>query len=146
MTLPVLISVALALTATPDAPPAAVPTGYIYSAIWNDLGLNGLIGNGNHLAWLWWNAGQQDAQPIPLHIQDLSCTPNTAGYRCAFGLLRDGGPRAFAGETAPDRIACTAQLVPRDDSWAVQHHRPSPRGGHSRTDMRCEVPPAAGDN
>lgn len=140
-----ILAAAIVMTAAPAPAPTGDINAAIWPAIWNDLELNGLIGNGNHLAWLWYNASQQDAQPIPLHIQALDCKADAAGYRCAFTLLRDGGPRAYAGETAPDRIACTAQFVRKDDGWAVKHLPPR-HGGHSRTDMRCDAAPAAGED
>jgi hypothetical protein len=132
------------LAAVGLSPPEEPLAGQLRAAIWNDLQLNAMIGNGNWLASLWYNAGQEDAKAPDLHILDMSCGSNREGYRCSFTLLRDGGVRMAFNEAAPDRLNCTAQFVRQEESggWMVKHR--SPRGsGHSRTDMPCKAVPAS---
>ena len=116
-------------------------TARIYGAIWDDLQLNAVIGNGNWLGSLWYNAGQP-GKPT-LHIRDLECDAEGRNYRCTFALLRDGGPKVLNGESAPDRLACAADFERDPESssgWTVRHLRPG-RSGHSRTTMSCEASP-----
>jgi hypothetical protein len=122
------------------SPPEDPLADQLYAAIWNDLQLNAVIGNGNWLASLWYNAGQEDAKAPDLHILDMSCDSTREGHRCSFTLLRDGGARMAFNEPAPDRLACTAQFVRRKDAdgWMVKH-RPPRGSGHSRTDMQCKA-------
>lgn len=131
------------LAAASLSPPVEPLAGHLRAAIWNDLQLNAMIGNGNWPASLWYNAGQQDVKAPNLHILDLSCGSNREGYSCSFMLLRDGGVRTAFNEAAPDRLDCSAQFVrsKEPDEWTVKH-RP-PRGpGHSRTNMQCKAAPA----
>ena len=113
--------------------------GPIRSAIWSDLELNAMIGNGNWLGSLWYNAG--DADKPTLHIRDLACCPAEAGYYCEFILFRDGGPVKVFQELAPDELHCKADFE-RDPenktAWQVKHRPPRPTGGHSQTSMTCE--------
>jgi len=136
-----LMTLVAAASLTPPEEPLA---GSLRAAIWNDLQLNSMIGNGNWLASLWYNAGQEDAKAPDLHILNISCDGSRKGYRCTFTLLRDGGVRTAFNEAAPDRLDCNAHFVRREDSdeWMVKHL--PPRGsGHSRTDMRCEAVPSS---
>lgn len=133
-----LILLAAAGLSAPTEPLA----GLLRAAIWNDLQLNAMIGSGNRLASLWYNAAQEDAAAPRLHILDLSCRSNREGHRCAFTLLRDGGVGTVFDETAPDRLGCSAQFVRDEESggWTVRH-RPPRGAGHTRTDMQCEAAP-----
>ncbi|WP_298287251.1 hypothetical protein, partial [Novosphingobium sp.] len=108
------------------SPPEEPLAGQLRAAIWNDLQLNAMIGNGNWLASLWYNAGQEDAKTPDLHILDMSCRSNREGHRCSFALLRDGGVRMAFSEAAPDRLNCTAQFVRQEKSngWMVKHRPP----------------------
>lgn len=126
------------------SPPEEPLAGQLRSAIWSDLQLNAMIGNGNWLASLWYNAGQEDAKAPDLHILDMSCVSNREGHRCSFTLLRDGGVRMALNEAAPDRLNCSAQFVRWEESggWTVKH-RPPRGSGHSRTDMQCKAVPAS---
>lgn len=121
--------------ATMVAPPEPV-AGQLNAAIWSDLQLNAMIGNGNWIASLWYNAG--DGSSPDLHIRDLECRKRGPGMECAFELVRDGGTRTVAGEPAPDRLSCTAFFIRAEDrrGWAVMHTPPK-RVGHSRTSMAC---------
>src|SRR3954471_5432981 len=73
------------------------------SAIWADLEGNAMIGNGNWLASLWYQAGSDTAPN--LHIQELACAKTRSGHRCSFLLHRDGGPVTILNEMAPDNLA-----------------------------------------
>ncbi|MBH0113171.1 hypothetical protein I5E68_09455 [Novosphingobium sp. YJ-S2-02] len=128
------------LAAAGLSPPNEPLAGQLRAAIWSDLQLNTLIGNGNLLGSLWYNAGQVDAKAPDLHILDMACSNNREGHRCSFTLLRDGGPRMAFNEVAPDRLACKAQFVRREQSgeWIVKH-RPPRGSGHTRTDMKCKA-------
>jgi hypothetical protein len=103
-----------------------------------------MIGNGNDLGWLWYNAGE-DGTP-DLHIRDLRCGRGLfGGHRCDFRLVRDGGVKTYLGEQAPDRLNCRAVFGPDPDdpsAWKVKHYPPAPEGGHSRTSMTCKVAPS----
>jgi hypothetical protein len=126
----------IAAAAAALTPPFAPLKGQLQAAIWADLELNAMIGNGNWLASLWYNAGS-DAGPN-LHLRELRCATDHAGQRCSFVLLRDGGPSMALGETAPDKLVCIASFAHHHDGWSVVHT--TPRGaGHSRTTMECKV-------
>jgi hypothetical protein len=139
-----MLSMLTMLAAASLSPPQEPLAGQLRAAIWYDLQLNAVIGNGNRLASLWYNAGQEDAKAPALHILDMSCGSNREGHHCSFLLLRDGGVRMDFNEAAPDRLICTAQLVRREESdgWKVKH-RPPRGSGHSRTDMQCKAVPAS---
>jgi hypothetical protein len=128
----------LALLATaPLSPPAEATAGKLRAAIWSDLLLNGVIGNGNRLASLWYNAGNETTRN--LHVQDLRCHGGDAAQHCSFALLRDGGLAKVLGEDAPDKLACDAAFIRSKvgDGWEVKHIPPH-RAGHSQTMMRCK--------
>ncbi|WP_303828158.1 hypothetical protein [Asticcacaulis taihuensis] len=117
--------------------PAEPLAGQLRAAIWSDLQLNAMIGNGNWLASLWYNAGEDNSEAEPLHIQNISCVSSHQGYQCAFTLLRDGGVRVIFNEVAPARLTCNAQFVKSGtDGWEVKH-LPLHGAGHSRTTMQC---------
>jgi len=123
------------------APPAEPRAGQLRAAIWDDLQLNGMIGNGNEVASLWMNFwGYADDPPL-LHILDLACRGSEMVQRCRFDLLREGGAIVVDGRTVPDRIRCRAMIRRTRDGegeWAIPHLPPNPGGGHSRTTLRCE--------
>jgi hypothetical protein len=125
---------AMAAFSIPDEPLA----GQLRAAIWDDLQRNAVIGSGNRLAALWYEAGRDESPAPHLHIQALDCIATRAGQRCSFNLWRAGGPRWALGEVAPDRLSCRAPFVQQSGEWSVRH-RPPPGAGHSRTDMRCRV-------
>jgi hypothetical protein len=127
------------LAAAPFATPTEPLAGQLRAAIWHDLGVNALIGNGNWVASLWYNAGSEDPKAADLHIQDLSCRSRTEGHLCSFTLFRDGGVKIVLGEQAADKLTCNATFVQTKDleGWAVKHVPPT-RMGHSQTTMRCK--------
>jgi hypothetical protein len=126
-----LTAVAAALT-----PPAEPLRGQLQSAIWADLQLNAMIGNGNWLASLWYNAGSDTASD--LHIRELMCSQDGSVQRCSFALHRDGGPKEVMGEAAPEALICLADFEKTDDGWSISHTRPH-KVGHSQTSMRCKT-------
>jgi len=136
LVLPVLLAVAAM-----SAPDEAL-AGEVRAAVWDDLQLNAMIGNGNWIASLWYNASNGDPEAPDLHINGLLCQPHGQGYYCSFRLFRGGGPRRVLGEEAPDKLDCTATLVSTRDEGGirltVKHTPPPPGGGHSRTTMRCK--------
>lgn len=132
------------LAATQLALPEALADRF-RAAIWHDLAVNAMGGNGNWSAALWYDAGSADPATPNLHIKDLGCRSVGERYRCGFTLHRDGGMVKVMGEAAPDRLLCTAILVPSPDDagqWSVRHSPPR-RRGHSQTSMRCKRAPAA---
>jgi hypothetical protein len=109
-------------------------------AIWADLQLNGMIGNGNEVAALWLDYWGSENEGRPLHILDLVCHGNNTAQRCRFDMLREGGTITVDGKSVPDRIRCRAAIL-RDEegNWHIPHVPPNPRsGGHSRTTLRCK--------
>ena len=127
----ILIAIAASLT-----PPSEPLKGQLQSAIWADLQLNGMIGNGNRLASLWYNAGSDTVSD--LHIRELTCLQVGSVQRCSFALYRDGGPKKVMGETAPDALMCLADFRRIDGGWSVSHTPPR-KVGHSRTSMQCKT-------
>ena len=118
-----------------SAPPEPLK-GQLHSAIWKDLQLNAMIGNGNWPASLWYQAGSDTAPD--LHIQYLICTKRGSRQRCSFTLQRDGGPKRVLGEAAPAELACFATFASDGEGWSVVHTPPH-RAGHSMTTMRCKA-------
>ena len=132
-----MLTILLASAYATLSPPPEPIKGQLQSAIWADLQLNAMIGNGNWLASLWYNAGS-DASPN-LHIQELKCVEFRSGQQCSFELYRDGGPGTVMGETAPDKLICAANFSLSKDGWSVVHTPPR-KAGHSKTSMRCATP------
>jgi hypothetical protein len=144
-----MFSAILALTAATAQPLPAPKDGEIYAAIWNDLFSGAWIGNGNGIGWLWYWGGHGGDDPrtptAPSHIDNLACKPMRTRYRCSFILRREGGPVTITAFTAPptmiapDILSCRALFYPdaQDGGWSIDHDPPPPRGGHSRTTMRC---------
>lgn len=128
-----LILTAIAAFLTPPSEPLK---GQLQSAIWADLELNAMIGNGNLLASLWYNAGSDTASD--LHIRELTCSQGGSAQRCSFLLYRDSGPKTAMGETAPDALVCVAKFNRTGDRWSVLHTPPR-KVGHSQTSMRCKT-------
>lgn len=135
------------LAASRMSPPAEPLAGQLRAAIWGDLQTNGMIGNGNAVAGLWMNFGYSDDAPA-LRMTRLVCRGDRATQHCRFNLLREGGVIQVDGRPVSDRIHCEAPIRRSgepDREWAIPHRRPSPRGGHSRTTMRCAWdPPSQG--
>jgi hypothetical protein len=130
-----LVAVLVAALQTLEAPPEPVK-GQVQSAIWADLQTNAMIGNGNWLASLWYQAGSDTAPN--LHIQHLACAKTRSGQRCSFVLHRDGGPITILNETAPDNLACVADFTEAKGEWSIVHTPPR-KTGHSKTSMRCKA-------
>lgn len=109
------------------------------AAIWNDLQLNAMIGNGNWIGSLWYQASSGNVDNPDLHIEQLECRTRGENYACSFILFREGGVATVLREQAPDRLSCEARFVPLDgeEGWSVQHIPPR-RAGHSRTTMECK--------
>jgi hypothetical protein len=131
-----------ALTLSASGVPDETGAAALRAAISYDLLLNGMIGSGNGLASLWWNAGRRDLSDH--HIRNLSCRPDRRTYSCSFTLFRDGGVVvSVLGDPAPDRLRCNA-VFERDPqsatAWRVRHYPPAPhRSEHTKTSMTCDV-------
>lgn len=131
---------ALMLLAATQAAQSEPLAGDLRSAIWSDLQLNAMIGNGNWIASLWYNAGADNPDSPDLHLTDLECKSSKRLYTCSFSLIRDGGVKMAFNQEAPDKLSCHAVFVPEVDGegWSVRHLPPSPQGGHSQTTMTCD--------
>jgi hypothetical protein len=134
-----MLTVLALLSLAPLAAPTEPLAKQLRAAIWYDLEVNALIGNGNWAGSLWYNAGSDALRAADLHIQDLACRSHSKGHRCSFTLFRDGGVVTILGEKAADKLTCDATLIEAKDNagWAVKHIPPR-RAGHSRTTMRCK--------
>ncbi|WP_333570824.1 hypothetical protein [Sphingomonas sp.] len=130
--LPVLLLAASAISSSSQEPSKE----QLHSAIWADLQLNAMIGNGNWPASLWYQAGSDTAPD--LHIRDLTCTKEGSQPRCSFNLHRDGGPKTVLGEAAAADLACSASFFADGEGWSVVHTPPR-HAGHSVTSMRCKA-------
>ncbi|HYG29328.1 MAG TPA: hypothetical protein VD887_03845 [Allosphingosinicella sp.] len=128
---------AVATAEAPMTPPSQPLARRLYGAIWDDLQLNAMIGNGNRIAALWYQAGADGTTHPLLHILDLRCRGRGTRRVCHFTLFREGGGATYLGEPAPDRLACTARFRRSRTIWGIEHIPPT-RGGHSQTAMRCE--------
>lgn len=122
------------------APPDEALAGKLRAAIWSDVQSNALIGNGNDLLFLWANAAVDRDNPPQLHIQDLRCSNGSMRLRCQFDLLRDGGIATYFGESAPDRLACSAgfRRSSRNEGWSIPRLPPGPDHAHSRITIECD--------
>lgn len=140
MTMPVLIALIGAMAAaTLMAPPPEPLAGKLRAAIWHDVELNGMVDNGNEVAYEWLNYwGDANTAPT-LHLLDLQCRGGGHAQDCRFTLVREGGPIVGRVERIPDRIDCRAKLrrIKGEVGWEVPHRPPSHKGGHSRTTMTC---------
>ena len=130
-----MFTVLVLLATAPLSAPADTPAGKLRAAIWYDLQVNALIGNGNQLASLWYNAGSETTPN--LHIRELRCDGGDTVQHCSFALLREGGATKVLGEDAPDKLACDAILTRAKNGWAVKHTPPH-GAGHSQTTMQCK--------
>lgn len=132
-----MLSLFVLLASTTLAPVSDDVADSIRAATWRDLELNALIGNGNWLASLWYNASEGDPGKLDLHIENLRCRNLDQGYQCGFTLLRDGGEAIAFGEQAPAELDCSAKFERIGEALSVKHL--PPRGsGHSRTTMTCK--------
>lgn len=123
------------------APPPEPLAGQLRAAIWEDLRLNGMIGNGNEVASRWMNFWGSADDPPTLRILELACRGDDTSQLCQFDLLREGGTIVVDGRSVPDRIECEATIRRSregEDHWGIPHLPPGPQGGHSRTTLRCE--------
>jgi hypothetical protein len=126
------------LAAVSLSPPADDMAGEVRAAIWNDLQMNALIGNGNLVGSLWYNASKDNAVVPDLHIQDLACRATARGYQCTFVLFRDGGAVKVLGENAPAKLRCAATFERQGAEKGLGvKHLPTRGSGHSRTTMKC---------
>jgi hypothetical protein len=131
-----MLSLVLAAASAIAAVPPEPLKGQLQAAIWADLQLNAMIGSGNWLASLWYQAGSNTAPD--LHIRRLACVKKHSQQRCSFFLYRDGGLKMVSGEKAPAELACFASFSSGLDGWSVVHTPPR-QAGQSRTSMRCKV-------
>src|SRR5690349_3263103 len=134
-----MITLLALLAAAPSVPPPEPLARQLRAAIWHDLEVNAMIGNGNWIASLWYNAADDDPKVKDLHIQDLACRGRAGNRRCSFNLYRDGCVKMIFREEASDRLTCNATFVwaKEDGSWSLKHIPPR-EAGHSQTTMKCK--------
>lgn len=135
----------LALAVVQMSPPPEPLAGRLRATIWDDLILNGAIGNGNEVAGRWMNYWGGGSDPPMLRILDLVCHGDAAVQHCRFGLLREGGVILVDGEQVPDRLTCSAPLersAEEESGWNIPHMPPPAGGGHSLTTLECDWAPA----
>jgi hypothetical protein len=112
----------------------------VRSAIWADVQLNAMIGNGNDRVSWDWVFGEDRQHPPSLTIADLKCSKRKQPYRCEFNLIREASADAPSVEgTIAASLQCTASFKWLDDErhWVVVHSPPPEHRGHTRTSMRC---------
>ena len=137
----VQFSVLLAATALAASP--APDQDQIHAAIFRDVQLNALVGNGNALISGGWTMGYQHEATAPqIQIRNLDCTDGATGARCDFVLARLSKPTIdiWTGKPVPLLVKCKARLAKAPDAeggWSVVHTAPPAHGGHSRTTMSC---------
>jgi hypothetical protein len=137
-----LILLIIALAGTPNSPTSEPPflEKDAYRAIWADLALNAMIGNGNEVAgWDWYYGADRQNGPT-IRIKDMVCDTTGQGRRCHFLLARNPNPNANGASESqqPRLLKCSAELeFARDHGWAVTHFPPHDGYGHTRTSMVC---------
>ncbi len=131
-----LLAMILMFAATP-----APTSDQLHSAIWHDLYLNAMIGNGNEAVTMRWHFGHDQELLPTLQIVDLSCKGQGASRRCAFDLSRTPHPEVTdpADLAEARRLTCVARLSLESTRggpvWQVVH---TPGKGHSRTTLQCK--------
>src|SRR5437868_4464242 len=68
----------LLLAATQMTPPTEPLAGKLRAAIWDDLQTNGMIGNGNEVAWQWMNFWGYGEDAPELRMSGLVCRGDRA--------------------------------------------------------------------
>jgi hypothetical protein len=137
----VQFSVLLAATALAAFP--APDEDQIRAAIFDDIQLNALIGNGNALISGGWIMGYTHETTAPqIQIRDLGCPYSATDAHCDFALARLSKPTIdiWTGNPVPLLVKCKARLARTKDAeggWSVVHTPPPARGDHSRTTMTC---------
>ena len=105
------------------------------AAIWGDLQMNALFGNGAGLAGRLFEAAETEY--AELHIRSLRCRPSEQGQNCSFDLFKDGGTKSVETGAAPQALHCTASFYRSEEGWKVDHVAPPRRGMHSQTTLQC---------
>ncbi|MBO9695624.1 MAG: hypothetical protein J7499_05450 [Sphingopyxis sp.] len=123
------------------APPEA-PCEYC-AAIFDDVRLNAMIGNGNLEVSSEW-AGGRHGDDVSIRIEDLNCPESRKRRKCSFTLRRmliRNGIEA-ADPTLPERLRCMAMVKwfdsGGDAGWGVEHSPPRRDRGHSTRSMTCK--------
>lgn len=131
-----IASLLLMLAVSPMKEPEA-PCQYC-AAIFDDVRLNAMIGNGNVEVSNEWAAGG-DGDDVSIKIEEINCNDGRARRKCSFTLRRVLTRNGIAATdpSLPERLQCTATLKRLDDRWGVEHSTPR-RVGHSRTSMKCQ--------
>src|ERR1044072_7056639 len=134
----------LAILPALAAQPAPADAAEFHAAIFHDLFLNAMIGNGNEEATLGWVSGHGRDHPPELRISNPHCHAWFGQRRCRFEVTRtpdplSDEPAADAGEAR--RLRCQATFLRQGESgrrrWQVLHFPPN--GGHSETSLQCRV-------
>lgn len=135
----------LLLLAAPEG--AAEPPCDYCGAIFDDVRLNAMIGNGNVELSSEWAIGRAN-DDVSIRVEELSCPEGRKRKKCTFTLHRmlTRNGVATIDPALPERLRCTAILkwsdAPDIAGWGVEHYPPR-GGGHSRTSMTCKAPQEA---
>ncbi|NYF30505.1 MULTISPECIES: hypothetical protein [Sphingopyxis] len=114
------------------------------AAIFADVRLNAMIGNGNVEVSTEWAMGR-NGDDVVIQVEDMSCPDGRKSKTCSFTLRRmlTRNGVAVTDPALPERLRCIAILKwveARDGAgWGVKHDPPR-RIGHSRTSMTCRRP------
>lgn len=125
---------ALALAETVS--PASEAFARYYGPIWEDIRLNGKIGNGNALMDSAWVFGRE-GEDVNLKMDAIDCRQAAAEARCVFSVSRQSSRPASAG--VPALVHCQVTLsADEEGDWDVVHT--TLRGvAQSRTSMQCRT-------
>jgi hypothetical protein len=119
------------------------PPSEAYAAIFSDIFLNAMIGNGNLAVTYDWAYGLDNSKAPRLKIDAIMCQQTRRLPVCQFDLVRIPHAAASDADKALHRrLSCSASFRRQDNGeagWEVKHLRPRRGGGHSRTTMRCEA-------
>ena len=133
-----ITAIVAAVAAQPSLNPPSVEN--VRSAIWSDVELNAMIGNGNDRVSWEWVFGTDREHPPTLTIVGLKCSEGGDPYKCAFDLTRQTNAAAPSpDETQDPELRCTASFdwSQEERRWVVIHVPPPKHRGHTRTTMRC---------
>jgi hypothetical protein len=135
-----IASFLLLLLVAPEG--AAEPPCEYCGAIFDDVRLNAMIGNGNVEVSSEWAIGRAN-DDVSIRVEELSCPEGRKRKTCTFTLhriLKRNGV-VTTDPVLPGRLHCTAILkwfdAPEIAGWEVEHYPPR-GGGHSRTSMTCK--------
>ena len=105
----------------------------VYSAIWSDVELNAMIGNGNIPVSWDWALGHDADNPPKLAISKLVCHGGFTTQKCKFELTRIANERSTNPNDArePTLLNCEARLERKTDGDGMPSGRSGSNAGRS---------------